>query len=153
MVQDQPPSDLAAVGRRPLRRPYGPGNTCTPKACLPLPTRALSLSENQTADPFSPLTPFTSFPSVFNGNKWRRHGCSSPKLTSLLLLPPRQAARIQNQLVLWSGKSKADQDREVTEQPQVAVGQERGKDCSLEHTTHASRRPRAACCEAPGTPE
>lgn len=51
-------------------KPHSPRNTCTPKAHLPLSTRALALSEKEAVDPFSPLTSFTTndFSSVSNNN-------------------------------------------------------------------------------------
>lgn len=77
---------------------------------------------------------------------------TTPKFTSLLFTPPCQAARIQDQLVIWSGKSRlAGQGRGTTA---TSCRQERGEDCCPEHRQHPSRYPRqarAACREAPGS--
>lgn len=86
--------------------PYSPRDTCTPKARLPSSTRALS--EEQAAGPLSPLT---SLPSVFNSNNGDSmarpdYTLPDPQVPSLLFIPPCQAARIQNRLVIRGGELK-----------------------------------------------
>lgn len=90
-----------------LHRPHSPG---TPKACLLLTPRALSLSlsENQTANPFSPLTPFTTISLLFStatnaDSKAGPHDTLRHQVDFSALYAPCQAARIQDQLEWPSG--------------------------------------------------
>lgn len=118
-----PPSDSLQWDTDPFYRPHSARNTCTPKAGLSLSTRARSLCKISSRSIFSTHFSYYNFSSVFSSNNGdsKAHAdyiLPDPQFTSLLFIPPCRAARTRSP---GRASSNAEQDREVTEQPEAAT--------------------------------
>lgn len=154
-----PPSGLTAVGHRPLPLTPQLWKELHPYSMLAFDPPEHSLSENQTANPFSPCTPFTTISLLFStatnadSEAGPHDTLCRPQVHFSALYSSLPSSQDPGPTHHLEQQVKGRLDREVTKQPQVAVGQERGEDCRLEHRQHPSRHPRqarAACCEVPG---